>query len=208
MPQNEYLNISAEELAELDDEELVKHCLRYGDSDDRPFRELFHRYRYFVWRISLGFMKNNPAEAEDLTQDVFLKIYRNLASFDSRASLKTWIYRITVNNSLNELRRISSKPARDAASLDHIPEKKSPDPSPEQCCHQKMQHEKLYHVIDNLKPREREILYLKDIYDLPYIEVAEILNISVSAAKMRVLRARLALQRLYADTYTGEVADE
>ncbi len=202
------LNITAAELAEVDDKKLVEYCLRAGNSDDRPFRELFHRYRYFVWRISLGFMKNNPAEAEDLTQDVFLKIYRNLASFDGRASLKTWIYRITVNNSLNELRRISSKPARNASSLENVPERQSAGLSPEQSCHEKLQHEKLYKVIDRLRPRESEIIYLKDIYDLPYIEVAEILDISISAAKMRVLRARLALQRLYAETYAGEVEDD
>ncbi len=207
MSQNKPANITAEELAKVDDKELVAHCLKSGDNDDRPFRELFHRYRYFVWRISLGFMKNNPSEAEDLTQEVFLKIYRSLGSFDGRASLKTWIYRITVNNSLNELRRISSKPARNAASLDNVPERPSPCLTPEQSCHKKIQNEKLYHVIDRLKPRESEILYLKDIYDLPYIEVADILGISISAAKMRVLRARLALQRLYADTYIGEVDD-
>lgn len=67
-------------IAQLTDDELVQLCLERGERDDRLFQELMRRYQRLIWRVCYRFMGNGD-DAEDLTQEVFFKVYRNLASF-------------------------------------------------------------------------------------------------------------------------------
>ena len=93
---------------DLSDAELVALFQARDGRDDRPFRELFRRYQQVVWRACYGMMRNSR-DAEDLTQEVFFKAYRNLTKFEGRSSFKTWIYRIAINTSQNEIRRRSRR---------------------------------------------------------------------------------------------------
>ena len=84
-------------LSELTDDELVVAAVARGNRDDRPFRELWRRHQRMVYRTCYSFFRNGE-DAEDLTQDVFLKAYRNLKGFEGRSSFKTWINRIAINS--------------------------------------------------------------------------------------------------------------
>ncbi|MCA9985499.1 MAG: RNA polymerase sigma factor [Anaerolineales bacterium] len=194
-------------LSELTDDELVVAAVARGNRDDRPFRELWRRHQRMVYRTCYSFFRNGE-DAEDLTQDVFLKAYRNLKGFEGRSSFKTWINRIAINSAQNEIRRRSRRPRDSEADLqemsDYLPAPKSQ--SVEAAYAQISLSEQLTEALQTLRPEEYEVIYLKDVEDWGYAEIAEHLEIGLSAAKMRVQRARLALKVSFVQV-AGEEGD-
>ncbi|MCA9965592.1 MAG: sigma-70 family RNA polymerase sigma factor [Anaerolineales bacterium] len=188
---------------DLTDDELVQLFQARGGRDDRPFRELFRRYQAVVWRACYGMMRNAD-DAEDLTQEVFFKAYRNLNKFEGRSSFKTWIYRIAINTAQNEIRRRKRRAQEAETAVEEMAEYLPSDTFLESALEEKQQRRLLQEALADVRPEEYEVLYLKDIEDRPYAEIAEILGISLSAAKMRVQRARLALRVSYRQI-AGEV---
>lgn len=182
--------------SELTDVELVEQAQQRGSRDERPFRELMERHQRMVWRVCYNFM-GNAEDAEDITQDVFLKAYRNLEKFEGRASFKTWIYRIAINSCQNELRRRARRPQVSTTPLDVAAEFLPSAEDVELQNEQQNRLETLRHALDALREEDRDILLLKDFHNLQYNEIAEQKRISLSAAKMRVQRARHALNILY-----------
>ncbi|MEM7119458.1 MAG: sigma-70 family RNA polymerase sigma factor [Chloroflexota bacterium] len=188
---------------DLSDAELVALFQAREGRDDRPFRELFRRYQQVVWRACYGMMRNSR-DAEDLTQEVFFKAYRNLTKFEGRSSFKTWIYRIAINTSQNEIRRRSRRAQEADTAVEDMAEYLPSNTSLEATILARQQRHLLQQSMASLRPEEYEVLYLKDVEERPYAEIAEQLNISLSAAKMRVQRARLALRVAYRQL-AGEV---
>lgn len=184
------------ELKDLTDEQLIALCLGRGLRDERPFRELFRRYHTLVWHVCYGLV-HNAQDAEDLTQEVFFKIYRNLAKFEGRSSLKTWIYRIALNTGKNELRRRARRPEVESTSVDELAETLAGDLTPEEQWLIQVRNRNLRQALKQLQPEQLEVIRLKDFEQRQYAEIAELLGISLSAAKMRVQRARIALQQYY-----------
>lgn len=181
---------------DLSDAELVTLFQAREGRDDRPFRELFRRYQQVVWRACYGMMRNSR-DAEDLTQEVFFKAYRSLTKFEGRSSFKTWIYRIAINTSQNEIRRRSRRAQEAETAIEDMAEYLPSNNSLEATILARQQRYLLQQAMASLRPEEYEVLYLKDVEERPYAEIAEQLNISLSAAKMRVQRARLALRVAY-----------
>ena len=188
---------------DLSDAELVALFQARNGRDDRPFRELFRRYQQVVWRACYGMMRNSR-DAEDLTQEVFFKAYRNLTKFEGRSSFKTWIYRIAINTAQNEIRRRSRRAQEADTAVEDMAEYLPSNTSLEATILARQQRYLLQQAMASLRPEEYEVLYLKDVEERPYAEIAEQLNISLSAAKMRVQRARLALRVAYRQL-AGEV---
>jgi RNA polymerase sigma-70 factor (ECF subfamily) len=182
--------------AEMDDVQLVHLCLNQGQRNDRPYQELFRRHNKMVWHVCYRYM-HNGRDAEDMTQEVFFKVYRNLDKFEERAAFKTWIYRIAINTCQNELRRLSRRPQESQTELEVAAEFIPSAESVDRAYDRLVLSELLTEALNALRPSEREIIILKDIEERPYADIAEILDITLSAAKMRVQRARLALQREY-----------
>ncbi|MFZ1398339.1 MAG: sigma-70 family RNA polymerase sigma factor [Candidatus Promineifilaceae bacterium] len=183
-------------LTELSDVELVEVCQLRGSKDDRPFQELFRRYQSVVWRVCYSYLRNRE-DAEDLTQEVFFKVYRNLHQFEGRSSFKTWLYRVAINTCQNEIRRRGRRPTEAETEMETVAEILPSGQSVEKVYQDQFQHELLAEALANLDPGVSEILYMKDMEERPYNEIADMLEIGVSAAKMRVQRARLALQLQY-----------
>lgn len=181
---------------ELTDEDLVQLCLERGKRDDRPFQELMRRYERLIWRVCYRFV-NNGDDAEDLTQEVFFKVYRNLASFEGRSTFKTWIYRIAINTAQNELRSRARRPQESEVEMETAAEFVPAPETVEEEVVEKGRQEKLAAAFANLRPEDVQILRYKDLEQKQYDEIADLLGIGLSAAKMRVQRARLALQALY-----------
>ncbi|MCB9444315.1 MAG: sigma-70 family RNA polymerase sigma factor [Ardenticatenaceae bacterium] len=189
-------------LSELTDLELVLHCQEYGSNDDRPFQELMRRYQTLIWRICYSSL-HNPQDAEDLTQEVFLKVYRNLAGFEGRSSFKTWIYRIAINTCRNEIRHRKRRPQEAASAIEDMADMLPAVSTTVTDWQAQVQREQLAMALHSLRPEEYEILQLKDIEERPYTDITSKLGISLSAAKMRAQRARQALQVQYLQM-TGE----
>jgi RNA polymerase sigma-70 factor (ECF subfamily) len=183
-------------LAELSDATLIEVCQQRGTKDDRPFQELFRRYQSVVWRVCYSYMRNRQ-DAEDLTQDVFFKVYRSLPQFEGRSSFKTWLYRVAINTCQNEIRRRGRRPQEAETEIETIAEIMPSGQSVEKAYQNKYQGELLAEALASLELGISEILYMKDMEERPYNEIADTLDIGVSAAKMRVQRARLALQAQY-----------
>src|SRR6516225_11108870 len=105
---------------ELDDQRLIE-LLRVGD--ERAYEELLTRFQQPVYTLSLRLL-NDEGEASDVVQEVFLKVFRNIGHFRGQSSLKTWIYRITVNEAHNA-RRWFFRHRRREVELDSSPEEKN-----------------------------------------------------------------------------------
>lgn len=183
-------------LSDLSDTQLVRLCQDRGAKDERPFQELFHRYQTLVWRVCFSFT-NNPQDAEDLTQELFFKVYRSLHTFEGRSSFKTWIYRIAINTCQNEIRKRNSRPQQSDYDFNTLAEALPGTATLETEWQQNQQRQQLAAALVSLPAEVAEMLYLKDIEQRPYLEIAAMLEISVSAAKMRAQRARLALRAAY-----------
>lgn len=183
-------------LSDLSDEELAHLCLERGKKDDRPFRELFQRHQRDVWRTCYRFVRN-AHDAEDLTQETFFKAYRSLTQFEGRASFRTWLHRIAINTSQNELRRRARRPQVSQTPVETLAEVLPAEGTPETRRLEPLQQERLARSLARLRMEEFEVLQLREFDQRPYVEIAQILGVKLSAAKMRVQRARLALQAAY-----------
>ncbi|MCP5093919.1 MAG: sigma-70 family RNA polymerase sigma factor [Chloroflexi bacterium] len=181
---------------EMSDGELVIFFQARGHKDDRPFQELFKRYQNLIWGLCYKFT-NNPQDAEDLMQDVFIKIHRNLPRFESRSSFKTWAYRIGLNTCYNEVRRLQRRPQEAGAELDTLTQWMPATNSTERDVEVRSRQSLLQTAMSTLRPEDSRILMMKDIEERPYAEIAQTLSIGISAAKMRAKRARQALKVSY-----------
>ena len=167
-------------------------CRVRGTGDSRPFTELFHRHQRFVWRICYRFVWNTQ-DAEDLMQEVFFKTYRSLPQFRGASSFRTWLHQIAANTARNELRRRSRRPQMSDTPLELLIEIMPRGAAA--AAHTSLP--RLAQAWERLRPEERQVLHLKDLEQRPYEEITKMLGISLSAAKMRVLRARIALKEVY-----------
>jgi RNA polymerase sigma-70 factor (ECF subfamily) len=182
----------ANEPEHLSDEALVDLCRLRGSGDSRPFAELFRRHQHFVWRICYRF-GGNAQDAEDLMQEVFFKTYRSLSQFRGASSFRTWLHQIAANTARNELRRRSRQPQMSDTPLEVLIE--ILPPGAPAAAHRSPA--RLAWAWQHLRPKERQVLHLKDVEQRPCEEIIPMLGLSLSAAKMRVLRARLAPKDAY-----------
>lgn len=187
-------------------EALSLEALRSGDRSE--FARLVEMYYELIYRLAIK-MLHNSQDAEDILQETFLKAYRNLDRFDGRSSLSTWLYRIATNEALMFLRR--KRP--DLVSIDEprvtMEEELEPVEIVDWCCipeDELMSTEgQLYldRAIDRLSPSLRVVFVLRDIQGLSTRETAAVLDLSETAVKTRLSRARLQLREVLS-AYYGE----
>jgi RNA polymerase sigma-70 factor (ECF subfamily) len=188
---------TAETGAEPDDLRLVD-ALREGS--DHAYEELIGRFQQPVYTLALRLL-DDPSEASDVVQEVFLKVFRNIGNFRGQSTLKTWIYRITVNEAHNA-RRWFFRHRRREVELDTSPEDTRswkeiiPDRSrsPYDVAVDREQQVLIEAALERINPIFREAVVLRDITDLAYEEIAEVLGVSLGTVKSRILRGREALR--------------
>ena len=194
------LDLSAQralESADSDDLRLVE-SLRTGAA--QAYEELLRRFQQPAYALALRLL-GDPSEASDVVQEVFLKVFRNVGSFRGQSSLKTWIYRITVNEAHNA-RRWFFRHRRREVELDSDPQEARswkdtiPDGcvSPYDAAFEREQRVMLEAALDKLTPIFREAVVLRDITGMSYEEIAEVLGVSLGTVKSRILRGREALR--------------
>lgn len=164
--------------------ELI-HSILGGNQQD--FKLLIKKYEVNVFRTAIGFL-HNKEDAQDIAQDVFIKVFQSLSSFNSKAAFSTWLYRITVNTSLNFLRK---KKRRDfwlgLTELIQVPSKDKLAPT---VIREKSEKAIIQQAIDNLPEKQRRAFVLAKYEELPQRQVAEIMEISEGAVEQLLLRAR------------------
>jgi len=174
-------------------------ALRAAEED--AYETLIQRFEQPVFNIVSRVM-DDPGDAADVVQEVFLKIFRNIGAFRGDSSLKTWIYRIAVNEARNHRRWFSRHRRREVGLEAELEDTQSygdslPDPgrSPFETA---MDHETqalIEEALAKVSPSFRAALVLREIEDLSYDEIAEILGISLGTVKSRILRGREALRK-------------
>ncbi|MEK7487233.1 MAG: sigma-70 family RNA polymerase sigma factor [Planctomycetota bacterium] len=179
---------------DFSDQELVRTYLAGNSSS---FDELVKRYSKLVGTIAFGVVRDVEA-AKDITQEVFVKAYRSLASLSNPEKFKSWIYGITRTTSIDWLRAQK----KNKVSLDELEEKGialgnasiSAGPTPLQHLEEEESKSRIRQEILTLPEKYKEIILLKHIQNYSYKEICELLGITQSAVETRLFRARLLLK--------------
>ncbi len=162
------------------------------------FADIFHKHQRPIYNYLLR-MTQNQTEAEDLTQETFIRVHRNLPSFRGEASLSTWLYRIATNVSFDHFRRNSTRQDKGALSFEEtdLDGKWAIDETistAEQLAAQSEMSTCVEGFIQRLPPTYRAALVLHDLQGLKNREIVEVLDCSLSTVKIRLHRARKKLR--------------
>lgn len=176
-------------------EEIPRDILmqaREGDID--AFKKVYDSASNFVYNVAFGITGNNE-EAEEITQEVFLKIYHNLKGFRFRSNIKTWIYRIAVNTAINASKRKTRQSERTLQYKEDILQGTHASKLEERI---EREEDEVFvrKLLDRLRPEHRACVILRDIEGLSYKEIAETLNININTVRSRLKRARMSLLKV------------
>ena len=176
----------------------VQRMLRLRAGDVQAFEELLEQHRRPVVRVIFR-MTQNAAVAEELAQEVFLRVYRARERYEPAASFKTWIYRIAVNRTRNWLRDHQEQSWREESlerdRPDDLPRQfVDPAPSPESRLMTADGGRRLKDLLAILPERQRDAVLLHKFEDLSYAEISVVLGCSVPALKSLLFRAYAALR--------------
>jgi RNA polymerase sigma factor (sigma-70 family) len=181
----------------MNDSELIE---RLSENDPQAFRILVEQYQDMVFRTSMGLL-HDKEEAEDISQEVFIEVYKSIGYFRGDSKLSTWLYRITINKSLNELKKIQRLKTWSRVE-DLILGKKEdrrelaiPDWSSENAGESQELANILQLAIDELPENQRIAFVLAKYDELSYKEIAEIMNSTLSSVESLVHRAKSNLQK-------------
>jgi RNA polymerase sigma-70 factor (ECF subfamily) len=169
---------------------------RAGRSD--AFDELVRSYDLHVRRI-LVHLNVPPGDVEDLAQDVFLRIFRNLHRFRGQSSFYTWLYRITVNvffDHNKKRKRADVRLARLQSALVDVSNPRNEGADPYDACCDALTFEHLVKAIDALPEAFRAVVAMRELDDLSYEEIAAATGISIGTVRSRLSRARARLKEL------------
>jgi RNA polymerase sigma-70 factor (ECF subfamily) len=161
------------------------------------FEKLYHEYKTLVFNVALNYLQNIE-DAEEITQDVFVKVYNSLENFNQKSSYKTWIYRITINQCLDYIKQKNSqkrffifgKKSQNEAEYLNITTFEHPGVLIEN------QEEAaiLFAVINTLTENQKTAFLLSKLDGLSNPEIAEIMQVSISSVESLVFRAKVSLQ--------------
>lgn len=168
--------------------------IQASNGDMEAFEMIYRATADFVYNVAYR-ITHNREDAQEVTQDVFVKIYRKLSEFRFRSSFKTWLYRIAVNAALNKYKGRSRDFARRADYDDSI----TTGPAGGQTTPfiDREDNEALIEsMLSALNPDQRACVVLRDIEGFSYKEIAESLNININTVRSRLKRAREALLNL------------
>jgi RNA polymerase sigma-70 factor (ECF subfamily) len=177
------------------DLELVKRCL---GGENPAWEELLTAHARKVYGICYRFT-GRGSEAEDLTQEVFIKVFQTLKTYDAaQGTFSTWLNRVARNHLVDHYRR--TRKDRVTSSLEdelgHLEEKPNPGVEPVAQVEARERRETLQAALDRLSPDMREAVILRDFQDLDYEEIAQVLGVPEGTVKSRINRGRLELARL------------
>jgi RNA polymerase sigma-70 factor (ECF subfamily) len=181
----------------MDENTIIEGMAR---GDQRAFRELVERYKKQVYYLALD-MAGNPVDAEDISQEVFLKVYRSFATFRKGARLGSWLYRITYNASIDHLRRKGAAPEPVADDLleslsrdePGLPRRGAVDPAA--AAESSQLQERIARALEKVSPQEKAVFLLRHYEDLMLKDIASSLGLSIGSVKSYLFRAVRKLQK-------------
>ncbi|MBE7634174.1 sigma-70 family RNA polymerase sigma factor [Tenacibaculum finnmarkense] len=182
------------DITKLSDEELVSKIVEKNDS--HLFAVLYDRYAGVVYNKCYGFSKNKE-EAQDLTHDVFIRLFVKLRTFKGRSKFSTWLYSFTYNFCVNYVQRNKEKKKEKVTVVtDQIKEDSNEDEIDDAELFE-LKADKLAKVLEMIPAPEKMILLMKYQDDMSIKEISEALSLGDSAVKMRLKRAKEKVIRVY-----------
>ncbi len=183
---------NGKDLGKLSDNEIVKFVVA---KNQRAYQELMKRYQPKLFSYLCRLIRNKE-ESEDLLQGVFMKVYRNIKSFDTRRKFSSWIYRITHNEAVNFLKKRSKKhfiSIEDIQSTKDKLEITDTRKNPIDSWISKELKEEMREALEKLPPKYKEVLMLRYYYDKSYEEMSEALGKPVNTVGTLLNRAKKKL---------------
>ncbi len=183
-----------EGLEELSDSEIVAMCKDELPSDLTAYRELLRRYEGLVYNTCAKYIGSSQ-DAEEVAQDAMIQVFHKIHQFEGRSAFKTWLYKIVQNYCRNRISKLARKrEGREAyqkqvgdLEAGHVEEPES-----------SLVAEQVESAMNKMKEKEREILVMKFTTGMTIQEISEVMDIGLSAAKMRLYRALDSFKTLYA----------
>jgi len=178
-----------------DDPQLVARCL---GGEESAWEELLRAHNRKIYNLCYRFT-GRPSEAEDLTQEVFIKVFQTLTTYDAvQGAFSTWLNRVARNHLVDHYRRTHKD--RLTSSIEDetggLEDKPSAEEQPIARVESRERHEILQAALNRLSPDMREAVVLRDFQDLDYDEIAEVLGVPEGTVKSRINRGRLELARV------------
>lgn len=166
---------------------------RAGAGDMRAFEEVYRRHHRLVYSLCLR-MTQNVAEAEDITQEVFINLYHKLGSFRGESAFTTWLHRLTVNRVLMQFRKVKSR--RDELTDDGTTPEPPPEPEGGAPRTPLLDRVALDRALAQLPPGYRAVFILHDIEGYEHEEVGRLLGCAAGTSKSQLHKARARLRKL------------
>jgi RNA polymerase sigma-70 factor (ECF subfamily) len=161
-----------------------------ANGDALALRELFDRHNDRVYNTALTYLQN-ATDAEEISQDVFTKVWRSASGFKAESQVTTWLYRITVNTSLTALKKRQRRNIFGTIHPGHDP----PDfHHPEAKMEKKEENKALFSAIYRLPDRQKTAFVLSYVEELPRQQVAEVMGLSLKAIEGLLMRAKKGLR--------------
>ena len=175
----------------VDDRELVR---RAQGEDQEAFEELLRRHQHRVFAVAGGILRRRE-DVEDIAQQVFVKAYFSLKRFDQRAAFSTWLYKITVNECWDMLRKKKVRPLVYESDLSEEQAKQviaaeGKNSSGPDISERLEARERVERLMEGLDERDRLMLILKEVEGFAVEEIAEVLDLNANTVKVRLFRAR------------------
>ena len=172
---------------------------RCQNGDDTAFERLVQKYQQTLFNVIYHNM-GRRGDIEDIAQKVFSKVYFSLPKFDNKRPFFPWVYRIAVNQCYDEMRRMRRRRSitfselnlQESENIENLLKQEAvPETSDEE---RKELHTLLYRMLDRLPEKQRRAIVLRDLEDVPYDKMAEVMNCTEQAARLKVFRARTRLR--------------
>lgn len=169
--------------------------------DVNAFEQLVLAHEKKVFNIAFRIM-GNQEDAYDISQETFIKVFRNLEKFNEKSTFSTWVYRIATNSCLDELRKRKGKEtdsldkeieAKDSSVLKQVASK---DSSPEEHFFEQIENKEISDAINSLPDDQKSVVVLRDINGFSYNEIEQITEVSIGTIKSRISRGRAQLKKI------------
>lgn len=173
---------------------------RISSSDSTAFQEFVERYKKKIYYIAYDITGDHD-DAEDVSQEVFIKVFRSLKTFRRNAKISSWLYQISVNASIDLLRKKSSKPEKSMGDLErtdiqeNLPGSGTRAQNPERSAEDFLIQKHISQALQKVSPKERSVFVMRHYNELKIREIAEILNVSPGTVKALFYRATRKLRK-------------
>jgi RNA polymerase sigma-70 factor (ECF subfamily) len=195
------MSSSNREKNEMAMEENETHLIeRVCSGDLYAFQEIVERYKKKVYYIAYDIVGDHH-DAEDVSQEVFIKMYRALDRFRKDAKMSSWLYQIAVNTSIDSLRRKKTKPRINVEDLDQVRrreqalESASPEANPERRAVTSLMQEHIDRALHKITPQERAVFVMRHYNEFKIKEIADVLDVSSGTVKSLLFRALKKLRK-------------